>query len=352
MSSGGDSVPDVDHLDALPDGIVVADADGIVTAANLRARRQLRVHDPVGRPLETVMTLTDHENHGWYGCTTPYAGLGTRVAVPEQSWLLPDGQEVLVTTRLSRDVPGGPVQQVGVVLRSARGRERIDRDRSELVATVAHELRSPLTGLRGFVTTLLNRWDAFNDDQKKLILETVNHDAERLGRLITELLDVARLDTGRLTLHPLPVETRRAIELVLESSRIGTNREIVLEAPAEVPALQADPDKLAQVLTNLVENAVRHGEGRVTVRVVPAPPFVDIEVEDQGDGIPEEIRGRVFTKFWKHGSRGGSGLGMYIVNGLVGLHRGSLAIADAADGGARVVVRWPAAVDEPPSRSR
>ncbi|WP_344341108.1 histidine kinase dimerization/phospho-acceptor domain-containing protein, partial [Streptomyces rhizosphaericus] len=93
--------------------------------------------------------------------------LGSRTGVPERSVLLPDGEEVLVTARLHRAARGAPVEEVAVVLRSGRGRARLDRDRSDLVATVAHELRSPLTGVKGFVQALLNRWDKLGDEQKK-----------------------------------------------------------------------------------------------------------------------------------------------------------------------------------------
>ena len=96
-----------------------------------------------------------------------------------------------------------------------------------------------------------------------------------------------------------------------------------------------------QVFTNLVDNAVRHGEGDVSVTTGRGPLGLRIIVDDQGEGIAEALRDRVFTKFWKHGTRGGSGLGMYIVNGLVRVHGGALTIGDAPGGGARIVVDWP-----------
>ncbi|RLV50324.1 PAS domain-containing protein [Nocardioides mangrovicus] len=333
-------------LDALPDGIVVANDAGAVILTNAAAVRMLGLEgDGVGRMLRDVIRLQDRDGELWWTCYDPYAGLATKVGVPEQSWILPGGGEVLVTVRISRE-RGGPVQQVGLVLRSARGRERLDRERSDLVATVAHELRSPLTGVRGFVTTLISRWDVLNDEQRRLMLETVNNDAERLGRLITELLDVARIDTGRLPLYRRDVDVRALAQRVIESSRIGTNREFEFDAPEKVPTVFADPDKLTQVVTNLVENAVRHGEGTTTVSLAAAhdPHLGDVVrliVDDEGEGIPEEIRKRVFTKFWKHGQRGGSGLGMYIVNGLVTVHGGTLEISDSPAGGARISVLLP-----------
>ena len=327
--------------DALPDGVVVADADGRVEIVNAAARRMLGDVVAVGAPLADALALQDQDARGWFTENRPYAGLDSRTGIPEQSWFLSDGTEVLVTARISRDGRHGPVQRVAVVLRSARGRERLDRERSDLVATVAHELRSPLTGVRGFVTTLLSKWDRLNDDQKKLMLHTVHTDAERLSRLITELLDVARIDTGRLPLYPREVDIVPIVDRVADSVRAGTSRTITTRHAAPSVVAFADPDKFVQVVTNLMDNALRHGEGSVSVSTEPGPLGIRITVDDQGEGIAEALRDRIFTKFWKHGSQGGSGLGMYIVNGLVRAHGGELTILDAPGGGARIVVDWP-----------
>ena len=349
LESTGTTTEEDGVLDALADGVVVADANATVTVVNAAAAQLLGHPDPtvcVGKSLGDVVALQDRAGNHWFECTRPYDGLSTRSQLSEQAWYLADGTEVLVTARIVRDGPRSPVRQVGVSLRSARARARLDRERSDLVATVAHELRSPLTGVKGFVATLLSKWDKLNDDQKKLMLETVNVDADRLTRLIAELLDVARIDTGRLSLHPRPLDFVAAVERVVASVRAGTGRDISFESTGELPTVTADPDKLAQVVTNLVDNAIRHGEGQVRLSASPIgdeAPYdgVLLHVDDEGEGISPDIRSRVFTKFWKHGTRGGSGLGMYIIHGLVNAHGGFVEIADSPAGGARVSILWP-----------
>ena len=264
--------------------------------------------------------------------------------MPEQSWITPSGQEVLVTARIHRVPALGPVTDVAVSLRSGRARARLDRDRSDLVATVAHELRSPLTGVKGFVQALLNRWDRLNDEQKKLMLTTVHADSDRLSRLITELLDVARLDTGRLSHAPAELRRRDAHR---PRHRQRPRRS---PAPHRVPSARPTCPRSGPTRTSSPRSSPtwsrtpsatairsRHGD-----RVRGGRPRSSVQVDDSGDGIAPEIRQRAFTKFWTTGQRGGSGLGMYLVNGLVRAHGGTVTIDDAPDGGARIITTWPA----------
>lgn len=328
-------------IDLLPDGVVVSDGAGTVVAINTAARSMLGGGE-VGEPLVDVLRLQDHRGRGWVQRNQPFGGLSTRSGVPEQSWLLPDGAEVLVSARISRTAPGAAIDHVGIVLRSGRGRARLDRERSDLVATVAHELRSPLTGVKGFVQVLLNRWDKLNDDQKKLMLTTVHSDSDRLARLIAELLDVARIDTGRLSLYPRPSDLGVLVERAVASVRAGTSRPIRVAIADDLPEVEVDPDKFTQIVVNLVENGVRHGDDEVRVRLtVLDENRVRLDIEDDGSGVAPQIRGRVFTKFWKHGERGGSGLGLYIVGALVRAHGGTVSVGDAASGGARVRIELP-----------
>lgn len=331
--------------DFYPDGILGATRDGVVTILNAQGADLLGVdsHDALALPFDDVLKLLDQDGRTWLQVNRPFESLSIVRGIPEQTWLNASGEEVLTTARLVRDEPLGPVVGIAVGLRSGRGRALMDRERSDLVATVAHELRSPLTGVKGFVQALLNRWDKLSDDQRKLMLETVNADADRLARLIAELLDVARIDTGRLQLYPRESSAEVLVGRVVASIEAGTSRGISFDVEDDLPEVFADPDKFTQVVTNLVENAIRHGQGQVSVRLasLPSLPGVRITVDDEGDGIPVELRRRVFTKFWTTGESGGSGLGMYIVGGLSRAHGGWVTIDDAPGGGARVMVDWP-----------
>src|SRR5690606_10863565 len=135
---------------------------------------------------------------------------------------------------------------------------------------------------------------------------------------------------------------------VVRVAAAGTTREVRLECPEEAFEVVVDPDKLIQVLTNLVENGLRHGDGTVLVRLSHARDgsVVRIDVEDEGSGIHPEMRRRAFTKFWTDGQGAGSGLGLYIVNGLVAAHGGSVEIATAPSGGARISITIPAGSGE------
>lgn len=331
--------------DYYPDGILGATRDGVVTLLNAQGAALLGVdpHEAHGMALADVLRLLDQDGRTWLAVNRPFESISIVRGMPEQSWLNASGEEVLTTATLVREGALGRVAGIAVGLRSGRGRALLDRERSDLVATVAHELRSPLTGVKGFVQALLNRWDKLTDDQRKLMLTTVNADADRLARLIAELLDVARIDTGRLQLYPRESSSEVLVRRVVDSIEAGTARAISLEVEDDLPEIFADPDKFTQVVTNLVENAVRHGQGQVAVRLAARPelPGVRITVDDEGEGIPVDMRRRVFTKFWTTGESGGSGLGMYIVGGLSRAHGGRVTIEDAPGGGARVMVDWP-----------
>ncbi|MDP9436157.1 MAG: ATP-binding protein [Actinomycetota bacterium] len=335
--------------DELPDGVVVADETGTVVLVNPAAVRLLRTpaDAAVGRSLAEVLPFADDQGRDWWACIDPYGGLATRTRQPERKLQLPDGRDLLVTAAYVRDAQRRLVRVV-VVLRDDRARERTDRTRADLVSTVAHELRSPLTSVKGFTATLLAKWERFTDEHKKLMLETVNADADRVTRLLAELLDVSRIDAGRLEMRTQVVDVAATVRRAV-AGRVAAGEpesRFVVQVEDGLPETWADADKIEQVVANLVENALRHGAGTVTVTVRPhrvdGTSGTEIVVADEGPGVPEEVAARVFTRFWRGGTRGGTGLGLYIVKGLIEAHGGTIGVERAEGGGALFRVVLPA----------
>jgi signal transduction histidine kinase len=343
--------------DELPDGVVVADEVGRIVVFN-RAAGRLTGLDPrqiTGKFVFDVLPLKDGDGRDWWLFADPYHGLATRSRHPERPLYLADGTEVLVSVGYVRErhpangVPRStPVKKLVLSLRGAEQRERIERSRADLVCTVAHELRSPLTSVKGFTATLLAKWGRFTDDQKRVMLETVNADADRVTRLITELLDVSRLESGRMEVHRQLVDVPdRARKIIAGRVACGESEDrFRLEAGDDLPETWLDTDKIDQILVNLIENAVRHGAGIVTTVVertqVNGEEAVAVYVRDQGEGIAPDVAPRVFRQFWRGKRRGGTGLGLYIVKGLVEAHGGTITVQRAPGGGAEFRFTVPA----------
>ena len=351
-SLAAQSMPAAESLmaDELPDGLVVADDAGRVIIFNQAAARLTSVaaEEAVGKFVSDVLPFRDDDGRDWWVCVDPYHGLATRTRHPERSLYLTDGTELLVSVGYVRDGRGGPVRRLVITLRGAQQRARLERSRAELVSTVAHELRSPLTSVKGFTATLLAKWPRFTDNQKLVMLETVNADADRVTRLITELLDVSRIESGRMEVHRELVDVpERARRLIAGRVAAGEPEDRYrLEVASDLPDTWLDADKVDQILGNLVENAVRHGAGIVTVVVerarIGGDQAVAVSVRDQGEGIPPEMAHRVFRQFWRGKRRGGTGLGLYIVKGLVEALGGDITVGRAPGGGAEFRFTVPA----------
>ncbi|MER6505324.1 DUF4153 domain-containing protein [Nonomuraea sp. NPDC001636] len=218
----------------------------------------------------------------------------------------------------------------------------VDRQRRELVANVSHELRTPITGLRAVLENVVDGVSA----PDPVTMRTALAQTERLGRLVAQLLDLSRLDSGVRLIEPEAVALAPLVEqAVREASMAREDVTIEASAPAGL-GVRADPDLLAQVLANLLDNAVRHSPpgGVVTVACGAERDGARLVVADQGPGIPAAARGRVFERFsrldaGRAADSGGAGLGLAIVKEVVELHGGSIRIDDCA--GCRMVVDLP-----------
>ncbi len=335
--------------DVLPDGVVIVDAAQRVSVLNTAAARLLSTTADcaIGADYRTVLPLVDAAGRDWWSCSRPYDGLLIRRGQPERLLTLQvpgnAARDLLVAATYQRDADRH-VEALVVTLRDASARDRQDRSRADLISTVAHELRSPLTGVKGFAATLLAKWDRFTDDQRKLMIQTIDTDADRVTRLISELLDVSRIDAGRLELRrqvvDIPATARSVVDRHVAAGESPDR--FVLTSTGELPEMWADPDKVRQVFGNLVENGLRHGEGAISIAITPQADGAAITVSDEGPGIPPEVLSRVFTKFWRDSTRGGTGLGLFIVKGLVEAHGGAIEVTSGPAGGAQFRFTLPA----------
>lgn len=328
--------------DRLPEAVVVIAADGTVRQVNDRARVLFALDDAVvGARVDDVLELRDDAD--------------VRCSLPPPSSPVADRLAERVVRAHTAAGPR-PVAIAGrwvddelvLTARSAGRRERLDGVRGDVVATVSHEIRSPLTSVKGFTRTLLARWERFSDAQKRTMLETIDADADRVTRLLTELLDVSRIDAGRVQLHRTRVDVGGLVERVGDRLAVhedAADRPIVVRVAEQLPPVSADADKLEQVLLNLVDNALRYaGHGPVEVDVASDGDHVCIDVVDHGPGVAPDQRRLVFQKFGRGREvrRSGTGLGLYITRGLVEAHGGEVALEDAPGGGARFRVLLPA----------
>jgi signal transduction histidine kinase len=327
-------------LDLLPDAVVAAAADGTIIACNDRARILLGLSSAdVGRPLATALALRDDLGRP---CSIPTAVAAGHGRSPEHD--------------LAVVVPGGLARSVAVVVRwhpdglvlTARpGAHRRARERAagEMIAMVSHEIRSPLTSVKGFTRTLLQRWDRFSDEQRKVMLATIDHDADRVTQLLRDLLEVSRIDAGRVQLQRSRLDLGRLVAGTVE--RVGRRedaqgRELRLEVADGLPRVLGDEHRLEQVLTNLLDNALREApQGPIEVSVRPvagpdgSPVAVEIDVRDHGPGVAAALAPRVFRKFGRGrgARRSGMGLGLYLSRGLVEAHGGTISLASGPGGG-------------------
>jgi len=293
-------------IDELPDGVLVLDAQRVIAAAN-RALLHLTGHRPedlVGRPCSVALEPRDEGGKfllvdGWHGSTR----LARVTTIPEHEVVLSaaDGTDVrtFVTGAYHRDDQGDVIGAT-LMLRDAGRRRELAAAGAQVVSTVSHELRSPLTSVKGYTSLLLSRWDRLGDDDKKMMLEQVNRDADRVTRLITELLDINRLASGRLVLRRQMVDLSKLIGTVLEQLQMEhEDMEVTVDFAENLPLVYADPDKLVQVVTNLVENACKYASPK-GLRIVARAGSSDVTVAviDQGEGIPAEDLPKVFNRFF------------------------------------------------------
>ncbi|MBV8598288.1 MAG: PAS domain S-box protein, partial [Actinobacteria bacterium] len=238
----------------------------------------------------------------------------------------------------------------------------LDQMRSEMVATGSHELRTPLAAIYGAAITLRRRSDGLDPPTRENLLRVVEEEAERLAGIVGEVLLANQLDAGEVQLTIGTVDARALTESVAEAARVHLPADVTVtvEGPDDLPPVAADEPHLRQVLVNLVENAVKYSPdgGLVTVSLAEHGRHVQWAVRDEGLGIPEGERDRVFEKFYRLDPNmtrgvGGTGLGLYISRELVRRLGGRIWVEPNGEKGSAFLVRIPVAAEaDVPRRAR
>jgi PAS domain S-box-containing protein len=227
---------------------------------------------------------------------------------------------------------------------------RLDEERSDFIATISHELRTPMAAVYGAAQTLLLRSNDLDETQARQLLEMIASQAARLTHITEEILLASRLDRGDIRIERDEVDVVELARATVSTMRthVPDTVELDVEAERDVGLASGDADRIQQVLVNLLDNAVKYGgAGRVAVRVAPAAAGVRIVVADQGPGITRGEQPRIFEKFYRgdpHLTRapGGTGLGLYISRELVQRMGGRLDVDSEPGHGTSFVVELPA----------
>ena len=269
---------------------------------------------------------------------------------------VPDGRSVsLLVNATPIHGEDGTVASVVVTMQDLAPLEELDRLRAEFLSMVSHELRTPLAAIKGSTATVLDASPALDPVELHQFFRVIDEQAGHMRNLIGDLLDAGRIDTGTLSVSPVPTEVRELVEQARNAFlNGGATHTILVDLPQDLPRVLADGPRIVQVLNNLLSNAARHSPGSSPIRVAAARDgtHIAVSVSDEGRGVPAGQLPRLFRKYTGPGDedagRGlrGSGLGLAICKGLVEAHGGRIRAESAGPGqGTRFTFTIPVAED-------
>ena len=352
-------------MQQMPSGLIIAEAPtGKISLYNDEALRIIGV--PALGEVETT------EDYRAYGALHPDGRSfapeeyplartlmhGEVIQQEDVHYRRPNGVEIdmLVNAAPVLDAQGNIVAAVSTIIDISERNQLLKREReavyarNEFLSVAAHELKTPITSLRGFAQILLrqlNKHGTVDMAQLQTALTTIDTQSDKLSRLLTQLLDISRLESGRLVLDRVETDLAVLIRGVVEQAQRNTQRHEISVVAPETLVAHVDPLRIEQVLVNLLDNAVKYsptgGPIRAELRVV-AGRTVQFIVSDNGIGIPEDRRSRIFERFYQahgNGYLGGMGLGLFITQQIVELHGGQISVEAGDAGGSRFIVTLP-----------
>lgn len=332
-------------LENIIDGLITIDDKGIVASFNPAATSIFgyTAEEVKGRNIKMLMPEPYTSEHDGY--LQNYLSSGEKKVIGigrEVTGKRKNGSTFPMELAVSEMMINGERMFTGIV-RDITERKKIENMKSEFISTVSHELRTPLTSIRGALGLVLGRSADQLSDKARNMLEMANRNSERLTLLINDILDLEKIESGRLEFHFATVDlvslTRRALE---DNEGYAQNHQVTLQLDTTLDSalVWGDEHRLLQVFANLISNAVKYSPkgGQVEISISAQEGGYRVAVRDHGKGIPEEFRTRIFQRFAQADSsdtreKGGTGLGLSIAKAIVEFHKGSIGYESESDKG-------------------
>lgn len=326
-------------LEAVADGVLVTGADNRITFINSSTERILGVGEGrlLGNSLDGFAGLFGNASTTWMDTIRNWSENPSSFQSGDsyaEKIELGNGRIALV--HLAPVILQNDFLGTVSIFRDITHEVEVDRLKSEFVATVSHELRTPMTAIKGYVDILkMGAAGALNENQNHF-LGIVHNNIDRLNALVDDLLDISRIESGRITLNPQPVDLRELAEDVIEGIMRRSQNEnkpiaLSLDAPKHIPPVLGDADRVRQILDNLIDNAYHYTpeNGMIRVGIHQENGDVQIDIQDNGVGISPEDQGRIFERFYRGEhplvlATPGTGLGLPIVRQLVEMQNGKI----------------------------
>jgi PAS domain S-box-containing protein len=341
-------------VEACPNGMVMFDCDGKMVMVNTEIEQQFgyRREELIGQPVDMLVPIrlrSQNARHREAFNRRPEARhIG---ADPELFGLRKDGSEFAAEVGLTPIRTGNGPLVLGVIV-DVSERKRMEHLKDEFVSTVSHELRTPLTSISGSLGLLVGQWAGKMPESAARLLAIAHNNSQRLVRLVNDILDVEKIESGRVVFNLSRVDVRPLVDQAIEANRgfaQGYGVHVRLDTASAGGQVNADPDRLTQVITNLLSNAIKFSpaDEEVLVAVENNGDVICISVRDHGSGVPADFKSHIFEKFAQADGtsarqKGGTGLGLSIVKQIVERLDGEVGFDDAPGGGTIFHVKLPA----------